>query len=47
MKKEITPWKRFINLLQIDKRDIKQIFYYAIFSGLGCPYLAFRYSGNY
>jgi len=34
MKKEITPWKRFINLLQIDKRDIKQIFYYAIFSGL-------------
>jgi ABC-type bacteriocin/lantibiotic exporter with double-glycine peptidase domain len=34
MKKEITPWQRFVNLLKIDKRDIRQIFYYAIFSGL-------------
>lgn len=34
MKKEITPWQRFINLLKLDKRDIRQIFYYAIFSGL-------------
>lgn len=34
MKKEITPWRRFINLLKLDKRDIRQIFYYAIFSGL-------------
>ena len=34
MNKEITPWQRFVNLLKLDKRDIKQIFYYAIFSGL-------------
>jgi len=34
MKKEITPWQRFVNLLKLDKRDIRQIFYYAIFSGL-------------
>lgn len=30
----MTPWQRFIGLLQLDKRDIKQIFYYAIFAGL-------------
>ena len=30
----MSPWKRFIGLLQLDKRDIKQIFYYAIFAGL-------------
>ncbi|WP_010228469.1 peptidase domain-containing ABC transporter [Gillisia marina] len=34
MNKEITPWQRFVNLLKLDKRDIRQIFYYAIFSGL-------------
>ena len=34
MKKEMTPWQRFINLLKLDKRDIKQIFYYAVFAGL-------------
>jgi len=34
MKQIITPWKRFIGLLELDKRDIKQIFYYAIFAGL-------------
>lgn len=34
MNKALTPWKRFVNLLKIDKRDIRQIFYYAIFSGL-------------
>ena len=28
------PWQRFMGLLQLDKRDIKQIFYYAIFAGL-------------
>ncbi len=28
------PWQRFIGLLQLDRRDIKQIFYYAIFAGL-------------
>ncbi|MFT7628115.1 MAG: ABC-type bacteriocin/lantibiotic exporter with double-glycine peptidase domain [Ulvibacter sp.] len=34
MKEIMTPWQRFIGLLQLDKRDIKQIFYYAIFAGL-------------
>ena len=34
LKETMTPWKRFIGLLQLDKRDIKQIFYYAIFAGL-------------
>lgn len=29
----MTPWQRFIGLLQLDKRDIKQVFFYAIFSG--------------
>lgn len=30
----MTPWQRFIGLLQLDRRDIRQIFYYAIFAGL-------------
>jgi ABC-type bacteriocin/lantibiotic exporter with double-glycine peptidase domain len=34
MNKDMTPWQRFVNLLKLDKRDLKQIFYYAIFSGL-------------
>ena len=34
MKKEMKPWQRFINLLKLDKRDIRQIFYYAVFAGL-------------
>lgn len=34
MKKEMTPWKRFLNMLKLDKRDIKQILFYAIFAGL-------------
>lgn len=35
MKKNIiTPWQRFVGLLELDKRDIKQVFYYAIFAGL-------------
>ena len=29
-----TPWQRLIGLLQLEKRDIFQIFYYAIFSGI-------------
>ena len=32
--KKLTPWQRFISLLQLDKRDIRQVFYYAIFAGL-------------
>ncbi|PQJ78308.1 peptidase domain-containing ABC transporter [Polaribacter porphyrae] len=31
--KQLTPWKRFINLLRLEKRDIFQIFYYAVFGG--------------
>ena len=30
----MTPWQRLISLLQLEKRDILQIFYYAIFSGI-------------
>ena len=33
-KNKITPIKRFTGLLELDKRDIKQVFYYAIFAGL-------------
>lgn len=29
----MTPWQRFIGLLELDKREIKQVFFYAIFSG--------------
>ncbi len=34
MKKTLRPWDRFLGLLQLEKKDILQIFYYAIFSGL-------------
>lgn len=34
MNNGITPWKRFLNMLKLDKRDIKQILLYAIFAGL-------------
>ena len=30
----MTPLKRFISLLRLDKKDIRQIFYYAIFAGI-------------
>ncbi|WP_459210921.1 peptidase domain-containing ABC transporter [Aquimarina rhabdastrellae] len=33
MKEIISPWKRFINLLKLDRKDILHICYYAIFSG--------------
>ncbi|GAA3608717.1 ABC transporter ATP-binding protein [Flavivirga amylovorans] len=32
--KQLTPWRRFTGLLQLDKKDIRQIFYYAIFAGI-------------
>lgn len=32
--KSIPPLKRFINLLKLDKKDIYQVFFYAIFSGI-------------
>lgn len=31
--KFLTAWQRFVGLLQLDKRDILQVFYYAIFAG--------------
>lgn len=31
---DITPWKRLVNLLKLDRKDILQVFYYAIFAGL-------------
>ena len=30
----MTPWQRLVGLLQLEKRDIFQIFYYAIFAGI-------------
>ena len=32
--KFLTAWQRFMGLLQLDKRDILQVFYYAIFAGI-------------
>lgn len=32
--KQFTPWQRFVGLLRLEKRDILQIFYYAIFGGI-------------
>lgn len=32
--KNLTPWNRFLGLLELDRKDIFQIFYYAIFSGI-------------
>ena len=29
-----TPWRRLLGLLELERKDIFQIFYYAIFSGL-------------
>ncbi len=31
---QMTPWQRLISLLQLDKKEILQIFYYAIFAGV-------------
>ncbi|MFT6798004.1 MAG: ABC-type bacteriocin/lantibiotic exporter with double-glycine peptidase domain [Nonlabens sp.] len=30
----LTAWQRLISMLELDKKDIRQIFYYAIFAGL-------------
>lgn len=32
--KQLTPWQRFIRLIKLEKKDIIQIFYYAIFGGV-------------
>lgn len=34
IKKQLSPWQRFVGLLLLEKKDIFQIFYYAIFSGV-------------
>tara|TARA_B100000767_G_C19718837_1_gene516273 strand:- start:928 stop:1194 length:267 start_codon:yes stop_codon:yes gene_type:complete len=34
MDNELNSWKRFVRLLSLERRDIVQVFYYAIFSGL-------------
>lgn len=34
VKKQLTPWQRFVGLLKLEKKDIFQIFYYAIFGGI-------------
>lgn len=34
MTKILTSWQRLINLLKLEKKDIRQIFYYAIFAGV-------------
>ncbi|NNK71238.1 MAG: ABC transporter ATP-binding protein, partial [Flavobacteriaceae bacterium] len=31
---KLSPWQRFVGILQLERRDILQVFYYAIFSGL-------------
>jgi len=30
----LTAWQRLVNLLKLDKKDVLQVFYYAIFAGL-------------
>ena len=30
----LTAWQRLVNLLKLDKKDVRQVFYYAIFAGL-------------
>ncbi|MFT5258025.1 MAG: ABC-type bacteriocin/lantibiotic exporter with double-glycine peptidase domain [Polaribacter sp.] len=32
--KQLKPWERFVGLLRLEKKDIFQIFYYAIFGGV-------------
>lgn len=33
-KQILTSWQRLVNLLKLDRKDVLQVFYYAIFSGL-------------
>jgi len=30
----LTPWQRFVGLLRLEKKDLLQVIYYAVFSGL-------------
>ena len=34
MKNNLTPFQRFLRLLQLDRKDIRQIIFYAIFAGV-------------
>ena len=34
IKKVLTAWQRLIGLLTLEKKDVLQVFYYAIFAGL-------------
>jgi ABC-type bacteriocin/lantibiotic exporter with double-glycine peptidase domain len=34
MKSKFTPWERLVRLLELEKKDLLQILYYAIFSGI-------------
>ncbi len=31
---QISPWKRFLGLLELERKDIFQLFYYAVFAGI-------------
>ncbi|WP_397362724.1 peptidase domain-containing ABC transporter [Olleya sp. R77988] len=33
-KKILTAWQRFVGLLKLDRKDVRQVFFYAIFAGL-------------
>ncbi|MCB0398434.1 MAG: ABC transporter ATP-binding protein, partial [Winogradskyella sp.] len=30
----LTPWQRFVGILKLEKKDLLQVIYYAVFSGL-------------
>jgi ABC-type bacteriocin/lantibiotic exporter with double-glycine peptidase domain len=30
----LTPWQRFVGILKLERKDIRQVLYYAVFSGL-------------
>ena len=32
--KTLTPWRRFLGLLKLERKDIYQIAYYAVFEGI-------------
>ena len=34
IKEIMSPWQRLVGLLRLEKKAIKQVIYYAIFSGL-------------
>ena len=34
MKSKFTPWERLVRLLELEKKDLLQILYYAVFSGI-------------